>query len=744
MKQTQLDLDQLVPCPYSNLVALEVEDDGSAALYLREDQNLRRETVPFHPWLLVRSGQLAEALPGSCEIVELRGEGFFDRQVAFPDLESYRQAVKHLKQHTGQAASAPDAPYRLFTDLQQQAMTSLSARLFRNMEFSQIRRLQLDIETYTTPGYDFPNARREKDAIIMIAMRDNAGWEKLLAGPELDEPTILREMIRCFTERNPDVLEGHNIFNFDLPYIEERCRRHRIPLRLGRDGKVAKSRSSRFTAAERSSSYTRYDLHGRHVIDTMHLAQLYDIVHRDLASYGLKSIARHFAVAAPKRTYIRGEDIAATFDRNPDALKAYAMDDVRETAAIAEILSPSYFHQAQLAPFTYQNCVTRGNAARIDAILCAAYLADRCALPRPEPARRFAGGLTDSPRTGIFHNVWHVDIRSLYPSIILSDQMCPRRDHHGVFPAMLRELRKFRLAAKDASRQADDRAERDHFNALQSSFKILINSFYGYLGFSQATFNDFEMAEKVTATGRKILRSMVDFLEQTKAQVIEIDTDGIYFTPPPEVDDPAELTGKLQATLPSGIEADLDSTYPAMLAYKSKNYALLGHDRQVAVTGAALKSRGLEPFQRRYILDLIKLLLHDRSEEIPELFEKYRRAIESHELPLADFAKRENLSTPPRVYREKMDKGEGRRSAAYELALQADREYRQGDQVAFYITGGKKNVAVADAARLLQDNRDSERDENIPYYLDKLRKLHEKFAAFAPASRDQPDLFDQS
>jgi DNA polymerase elongation subunit (family B) len=30
--------------------------------------------------------------------------------------------------------------------------------------------------------------------------------------------------------RDPDVIEGHNLFRFDLEYIEARARRHRIQL----------------------------------------------------------------------------------------------------------------------------------------------------------------------------------------------------------------------------------------------------------------------------------------------------------------------------------------------------------------------------------------------------------------------------------------------------------------------------------------------------------------------------------
>ena len=49
-------------------------------------------------------------------------------------------------------------------------------------------------------------------------------------------------------------------------------------------------------------------------------------------------------------------------------------------------------------------------------------------------------------------------------------------------------------------RRKDPNAQR-YYDALQATFKILINSFYGYLGFSMGHFNDFAQADRVTRTG---------------------------------------------------------------------------------------------------------------------------------------------------------------------------------------------------------------------------------------------------
>lgn len=746
MSEHGIDFSVFCPSTVSRLVAAEPCGDGTARLYRRPPAPAAAgpdrpppavacETAVFRPWLLTAGRALAEKIPGPRELADLAGPGPLNCRAVFPGLDAYDAAVDFLKDETGCNPSAANAPYRLFSDLTQQLLASLPARLFRDMTFAELFRMQVDIETKTTAGYDFPNAARADDEILIIALRDSTGWERCLSAPELDEAGMLREFVRLVRERDPDVLEGHNLFNFDLPYITARAKRHKIRLELGRDGSAMKSRSSRFTAGERTSSFTRFDIHGRHIVDTYQLVQLYDVSHRDLDSYGLKAVARHFGVAAPDRTYLDAETLSATFLADPAVVRRYAMDDVRETDAVSRILSPSFFYQAQLIPFSYQNCISRGTGMRIDALLTAGYLEAGAALPLPQPPRPFQGALTEAVRSGVFRNVWHVDVASLYPSIMLGFNLGPAVDSRGHFLLLLKELRRFRLTAKSVAKTAGSAAAKEHFNALQSTFKILINSFYGYAGFAQGTFNDFDMAERVTGKGREILTAMLEFLKTAGAEVIEMDTDGIYFVPPAGTADAEAFLGRMQATLPAGIDVDLDSVYDAMFSYKSKNYALLDHDGRVSLTGAALKSRGLEPFQRRYIHELLTLLLTGRTAEAGALYNRFRTAIETHALPLADFAQREVLSMAPEGYREKLAKGETRRSAAYELALKSGREYRQGDQVVFYLTGTKKNVAVTDAAKLLQDAKPGDpRDENVPYYLDKLAKLHEKFADFLPAA----------
>src|SRR5256714_7605572 len=108
----------------------------------------------------------------------------------------------------------------------------------------------------------------------------------------------------------------------------------------------------------------------------------------------------------------------------------------------------------------------------------------------------------------------------------------PASDRLQIFRHLLTDLRTFRLETKAAMRAEKDPAKQRHFHALQNTFKILLNSFYGYLGFAQGHFADFDAAARVTQIGRDLLKKMIDWLNAQGAKVIEVDTDGIYFVPP--------------------------------------------------------------------------------------------------------------------------------------------------------------------------------------------------------------------
>lgn len=718
----------------TGLVAVEPASGRTGAagqpmtLFRRQGAQTLARAATFSPYLFAESEALFQSAPVRPVCERLAGAGNLKVLATFASWPDWERAKAWLVQATGRTATDPAAPFLALNDPVQQFLLITGRTLFKGMAFEQLRRLQVDLETHTAPGFEFCNAERESDRIILITLSDESGWEAVLEDRR-DEKHLLEQFVRLVRERDPDVIEGHNLFKFDLPYLMARARRRQVPLALGRDGSLPRAHPSRFMAGERVVSFPKFEIYGRHVVDTLFLLQAYDIAHRSLTGFGLKEAAAHFHLSAPDRTLIEGAEISREYDRNPERVVRYARDDIRETRALSDLLSPSYFVQAQMLPYPYHQVPLRGQAVKIDALLLREYLRQRRALPRPAPPRPFEGGYTEVFAAGVFRNVHHVDVRSLYPSIMLLRRLGPRSDDLGVFLQLLEHLRAYRLEAKNQAQTAGSPAERAHAEALQTAFKVLINSFYGYLGFAPARFNDFDAAEQVTTEGRTIVKRMVAWLQEHGARPIEVDTDGVYFVPPPWTSAGAreKFRRDLQTILPAGIEIEFDGAYASMFSYKMKNYALLDAAGEIIIRGAALKSRGLEPYLRALIREMLRLKLEFREDELPALKARYEKALRDGALPIKQLAKTETLKEDPQNYARKVAGKSRSRNAAYELALRSGRNYQAGDQVAYYITGAKRTVSAHAAAKSISDWNPAQRDENIPFYLARLNTVYERF-----------------
>src|SRR5205085_9514269 len=159
---------------------------------------------------------------------------------------------------------------------------------------------------------------------------------------------------------------------------------------------------------------------------------------------------------------LTGKELQRAYMNNDDRFRRRALCAVRETRAVAELLSPSYFIQAQIFPYNYQDAIVRGNATRINALFLREYLRQRHSIPEMPVPRAFEGGYTDIFFTGVACNVWHCDVASLYPSIMLKFDCFPVTDQLQIFRHLLTDLRTFRLEAKAEMRAEKDPAKQHH------------------------------------------------------------------------------------------------------------------------------------------------------------------------------------------------------------------------------------------------------------------------------------------
>jgi DNA polymerase I len=629
------------------LVAVEFRSPNTVVLYRRmDDGGTVALEQTFRPWLIARDPDALRNLRPAPATRSLRGADTHPLATLFEfdAWEHFRRAYDLLPPRSSGA-------YQINSPVSQFLMRT-GVTLFKEMQFEDLRRLQLDIETLSL------NPRDEDGAVVMIALKQGDHEELLFL--ETDERDLLYRFSEAVQRLDPDVIEGHNIFNFDLPYLVERARRWQVPLRLGRDGSPPLlTEQQRFRAGPVSLPYTQVHLHGRHIVDTYQQLQRFDTAGR-LSSYALKSAIRALGLERKEREFVAGVEIATLWrngERDRERLGRYAMDDVRDVDLLARITVPTEFYQTQILPMTFQRTTVTGTGRKIDDLMVRAYLAAGHALPQPGMSRPYPGGFTELVRSGVFGPIVKADVESLYPSIMLHDNITATADTLGAFPVLLRELTMRRISAKQRARKTTGE-EHALWDGLQGSFKVLINSFYGYLGFGGGLFNDFDAAERVTLEGQRLIRNVVAELDRHGAKPIEVDTDGVYFTPPEGVttedEEEAFIANVGSLALPDGVRLAHDGRFAKMLSLKLKTYALLDYSGSLTLKGSSLRSRRMERCFLRFIQEAARDFMRDQRNDVRDRYFELAEAIQQktvdpQEISQWTMVNRNSLEKQPRL-----------------------------------------------------------------------------------------------
>ena len=709
--------------PTPRIVAIELGETGTVKVYRRErDGSTIADVEPFHPFVWCDS----DVVDLGIESEKLRNDlkyGWLVTVDSWKELIALRNGLKNAGRD-----------FFAFTDPVQHYLTATGRTLFKDLPFEELKRMQIEVLGVGDSG--------DKDHLMSIALSDNSGWEELLIvdpkNVEQSEHDALERLTSLVKERDPDVIEGHNLFRFDLPYLVARAKKAKTKLDWGRGDGFLRSRPSRLQIAEKTIDYPKFTVGGRHFVDTFLLAQFYDVGMRSLAGFERAEVVRHFDLCGSDEvSALTGKELQRAYLENSEEFRRRALCGVRETRALSELLSASYFIQAQIFPYNYQDVIVRGNATRINALFLREYFRQRHSIPELPMMRAFEGGYTDIFFTGVANNVWHCDVASLYPSIMLKFDCFPVTDQLQIFRHLLTDLHAFRLEAKAKMRAEKDAAKQHHLQALHNTFKILLNSFYGYLGFAQGHFAEFDATARVTQIGRDLLKKMIEWLNARGAQVIEVDTDGIYFVPPENID-VDDLQKNLAKELPPGIDVEIDEQFDAMFSYKAKNYALLTKNGDVIIKGGALKSRGLEKFQRVFLEEMIRLIMQGKPEAVGDLRDQFERKIRNREWKIDMLMKTDTLQDSLDKYRAKIAGSARNRAAAYELALASGRNYKPGDQISYYVKATPKKVPAYEAAKLASEFDPQSRDENVDYYVAKLDELVKKFRGLTDAAASTP------
>lgn len=768
--------------PTPGIVSVWAERNGRAVVWRRAAGSgaLTREEERFRPWLLLPALDdlahlgarlLPEGAPGaelfdSVAWRELDGAGQFRYLVSATDSRTLETAVlmgasARLKRQITRLSDLGDEA-TLSLAPEEQYLVATGRTHFRGLAFDDLHRLQFDLET--------TGLHPAQHSIFLVAVRDNRGFSAVLDVAErgLDGPAaeadLIRRLAALIRQRDPDVIENHNLHGFDLPFLARRAELLDVSLALGRLGGGLRRRpASRGYGPWRSDEADpgqrggreevggRYTVPGRELIDTLDAVRRYDFSARDLPGHGLKAVARHFGLASPDRAYVAGAQVYQTWLADPERVRRYALDDVQEADGLARLLGGAAFALARMAPRRYERLADAGPATGVlDPLLVRAYVRAGAALP----ARSVSDGVQHSGAalylfaSGVATHVVKADVSSLYPSLMRQYRIGPATDRLGALLALVDRLVEQRLAAKRrAKAAAPGSSERHTDEALSAAMKILVNSAYGYLGAPGLTrFADVHAANEVTRRGRAVLGLLCRELAARGATLLEGDTDGVYFAVPDDWSeaDERQIVAEVAALLPPLVRLEFEGRYAAMLSHEPKNYALLAWDGALTLRGVAFRSSRAEPFGEVFLREATAALLAGDIPGVRSAYLAMADALQRRALPTRLVATRVRLNKPPSQY---LATRSARREAPYEALLASGRTtWERGERARVYrATGGQP--ALLQATDELDEadegeSSDDPRDYDARHYLRLLRETFAARLARAFTPEDFATLFD--
>jgi len=461
---------------------------------------------------------------------------------------------------------------------------------------SMLRILAFDIEVYSKRGSPNPNT----DPVIIIAVMDSSGQKKLFEAEGYDDKRAIREFVNYVKSFDPDIIVGYNNNEFDWPYLLNRARRLGVKLDVTR----------RVGAEPTTSVHGHISVPGRLNVD------LYDYAEEmhEIKVKTLEEVAEYLGVMKKsERVLIEWWRIPEYWDdpKKRDLLLQYALDDVVSTYGLAEKMLPFAIQLSSVTGVPLDQVGAMGVGFRLEWYLIrAAYDMNELVPNRVERREEsYRGAIVLKPLRGVHENIAVLDFSSMYPNIMIKYNVGPdtivddsaecekyggcyvapevghkfRKEPPGFFKTVLVNLLSLRKKVREEMKKYPvDSPEYRLLDERQKALKVLANASYGYMGWSGARWYCRRCAEAVTAWGRNLIRSAIEYARKLGLKVIYGDTDSLFVTYDPEK--VKKLIEYVEKEL--GFEIKIDKIYRRVFFTEAKKrYAGILEDGRIDIVG---------------------------------------------------------------------------------------------------------------------------------------------------------------
>ncbi|MCG7840698.1 MAG: DNA polymerase II [Methanomassiliicoccales archaeon] len=411
-------------------------------------------------------------------------------------------------------------------------------------------------------SFDIENSIKDETIYtICYVIKDEGGMRN---GDPLfgSEKEIIERFTHVIQEEDPDIITGYNIDGYDIPFMMKRAEKYDLKnLQWGRDLSAPRQVMGRF-----------WRLTGRLVADAWWAVKVEVRPKQETLNAVSKLLLGEEKLDVDMKMKV-GEDydpraIDKEWANNRDKVLAYCLRDAELALKILGKVGRirKGMDLAAVSRMPVDDVLNSGSSQLIDSILIRS--ADRnvpqVAVPLTgdfgDDEEAIEGGYVHEISPGVYHWVCVLDFKSMYPSLIISRNICfttrddsgevvspigvhflGKEQRPGILPTILADLMRRRDETKRLMKQAKDPEEAHYYDGLQGAIKILMNSFYGVFASSFYRFTDRSIGGSITAFARETTKGIIKSLEDEGTNVIYSDTDSVFVQSPyPEL--PGSIT----------------------------------------------------------------------------------------------------------------------------------------------------------------------------------------------------------
>lgn len=328
------------------------------------------------------------------------------------------------------------------------------------------------------------------------------------------EIEMLDKFCEFFEFCDPDIVTGWYSDEFDLPYL------------INRLDNLDGVGSWRLSPMHKCGvSHDKGWIKGRSCFDML---PAYKKIHENqLDSFKLEEVAKAELGYGKTGT---GGDVTKMWLEDLGKLIEYNLQDVKILVELDKKMKIFEFYLLFADKVNISLEGTLMNSKLVDMYLLNYCHQRNIALPTNKNAqsKRIKGAKVFTPDKGLKHDLAIFDLKSLYPSIIMTFNMSPetclgfmdfQQEPKGMIPTVLEELMDERTKLKAEGR-----------NEQQRVVKELMNSFYGVMMFAGFRLMNPDIGESITHVGREIIQWTKETVEESilDLNVVYGDTDSIF------------------------------------------------------------------------------------------------------------------------------------------------------------------------------------------------------------------------